>query len=168
MPKPAVLVPVNTTEEIAEVSSLANEIWRDYYVPVIGLAQVEYMLGKFQSPAAIVAQRLEGYEYYFVRSPADGSHGGYIALQAQAEGLLFISKFYLQRAVRGTGLGRTTMTAIEHLARARGLSCLWLTVNKGNAAVQVYERLGFRKTRELVVDIGAGFVMDDFRMEKAL
>jgi hypothetical protein len=34
--------------------------------------------------------------------------------------------------------------------------------------VQTYERLGFRIESPLVMDIGNGFVMDDFRMEKAL
>jgi hypothetical protein len=60
------------------------------------------------------------------------------------------------------------MEFIEGLARRRGLDSLWLTVNKGNPAVQAYQRLGFRITADLVVDIGGGFVMDDFRMEKSL
>ncbi|MEY4576468.1 MAG: hypothetical protein RL701_1171 [Pseudomonadota bacterium] len=168
MPKPVVLVPVETSEQIADVVALAHEIWREYYLPLIGLAQVDYMLAKFQSQAAIAAQLDAGYEYYIVSSSEHGTNCGYTAVQAQDEGLLFISKLYVQSAVRGAGFGRACMTIIEQLARARGLSRLWLTVNKGNAAVQVYERLGFHKASELVVDIGAGFVMDDFRMEKAL
>ena len=46
---------------------------------------------------------------------------------------------------------------------------LWLTVNRNNAgSIAFYERAGFRKTNELVTDIGAGFVMDDWRMAKSV
>jgi len=34
--------------------------------------------------------------------------------------------------------------------------------------VQAYQRLGFRIAADLVMDIGGGYVMDDYRMEKAL
>ncbi len=81
---------------------------------------------------------------------------------------MFLSKFYLHHAARGSGTGRRCMEFIEGLARRRGLSLLWLTVNKGNPAVQAYQRLGFRIAADLVMDIGGGFVMDDYRMEKAL
>jgi aerobic C4-dicarboxylate transport protein len=64
--------------------------------------------------------------------------------------------------------GRVCMEFIEQLARRRGLNLLWLTVNKGNPAVKAYERLGFRIAADLVMDIGGGFVMDDYRMEKSL
>jgi ribosomal protein S18 acetylase RimI-like enzyme len=60
------------------------------------------------------------------------------------------------------------MEFIEQLARDRGLKLLWLTVNKGNPAVNAYKRLGFRIVAAVVMDIGGGFVMDDFRMEKVL
>jgi len=47
-----------------------------------------------------------------------------------------------------------------------GLTRLWLTINKRNPVLQIYERLGFVRTAAIVMDIGGGFVMDDFRMEK--
>ena len=58
------------------------------------------------------------------------------------------------------------MEFIERLCRDRGLDFLWLTVNKGNPSVQAYQRLGFSIAAEIVMDIGGGFVMDDYRMEK--
>jgi diamine N-acetyltransferase len=44
-----------------------------------------------------------------------------------------------------------------------------LTVNKNNTgAISVYEKIGFRNVGSLVQDIGSGFVMDDYAMEKTL
>ena len=74
----------------------------------------------------------------------------------------------LHRNARGSGTGRAAMAFIEELARQQGFGRLWLTVNKGNPAIQAYERLGFRVAEAIVMDIGNGYVMDDFRMEKSL
>lgn len=46
---------------------------------------------------------------------------------------------------------------------------LYLTVNRENAgSIAAYLAMGFRKVREQVTDIGEGYVMDDFIMEKAV
>ena len=164
-------VPVSTPEQLATVATLAHEIWYEFYVPLIGRAQVDYMVAKFQNAAAMQAQIDQGYEYFLVQQ--DDTTGarrdiGYCAVQEQADGALFLSKFYLLKSARGSGTGRKCMEFIEGLARRRELSPLWLTVNKGNPSVQAYQRLGFRIAADLVMDIGGGFVMDDYRMEKTL
>lgn len=159
--------PVHARADVDAVAALAREIWDEFYVPIIGRAQVDYMVAKFQSAAAVSEQIGAGYEYFLVRH--DGSPVGYLAVVARPEeGALFVSKFYLLSRTRGAGTGRVCMEFIERLARQRGLGLLWLTVNKGNPSVNVYKRLGFRIAADLVMDIGAGFVMDDYRMEKPL
>lgn len=165
------IVPVTHGEQVAAVAALAREIWYEFYVPLIGRPQVDYMLQKFQNGPAIQTQIDQGYEYFLVRreEPAGPARDiGYCAVQQQSAGAMFLSKFYLHRAARGSGTGRRCMEFIEGLARRRELSLLWLTVNKGNPSVRAYQRLGFRIAAELVMDIGGGFVMDDYRMEKAL
>ena len=159
-------IAVRTPPQVATVAALAHDIWYEYFVPLIGRAQVDYMVARFQSAEAVSRQIEEGYDYFVVR--CDGADQGYIGVQVQADQSLFLSKFYLQRSARGSGTGRVAMEFIERLARQRGLKVIWLTVNKGNPAVKAYQRLGFRIAADLVMDIGGGFVMDDFRMEKTL
>ena len=68
---------------------------------------------------------------------------------------------------RGKGLGKEAIRFVEGLARERGLHRIGLTVNKNNTeAIRAYEGTGFRKAGALVQEIGAGFVMDDYKMEK--
>jgi GNAT superfamily N-acetyltransferase len=69
---------------------------------------------------------------------------------------------------RQSGAGRRTLALLERMARERGATHLWLTVNKGNPSVRAYERLGFAIVDAMVVDIGGGYVMDDYKMEKAV
>ena len=167
MSPPVQFVPVTTPQQIDAIVGLAHEIWYEYYVALIGQAQVDYMVAKFQSSGAVAGQIREGYDYFLIQ--LDGQNSGYCAVQSEpANGSLFLSKLYLLRDARGGGTGRVCMEFIEQLARRRGLNLLWLTVNKGNPAVKAYERLGFRIAADLVMDIGGGFVMDDYRMEKSL
>jgi ribosomal protein S18 acetylase RimI-like enzyme len=158
-------VPAATAREIGAIARIAAEIWYEYYVPIIGRAQVDYMVPKFQSSAAMLEQIREGYEYFSMQQ--DGALAGYLAVQPQpAAGRLFISKLYLHRTARGRGTGRAAMEFIEETARQRGLGLLSLTVNKENPSVRAYQRMGFEIAEAIVIDIGGGFVMDDFRMEK--
>ena len=164
-------VPVTTAEQLAAVAALAQDIWYEFYVPLIGRPQVDYMVGKFQNAPAMQAQIDQGYEYFLVRrehASTPATDIGYCAIQQQPGRVMFLSKFYLHHAARGSGTGRRCMEFIEGLARRRELSLLGLTVNKGSPSVQAYQRLGFRIAAELVMDIGGGFVMDDYRMEKTL
>ena len=156
---------VMSPAQIAAVAELAREIWTQHYVPIIGAAQVAYMLAKFQSEAAISRQMAqEGYEYYLA------PEAGYLALVPDVpEGRLLLSKIYVKADRRGTGLGRALVDFAEKRAAELGCGELWLTVNRNNAdSIAFYERVGFRKTNEWVTDIGSGFVMDDWRMAKRI
>jgi diamine N-acetyltransferase len=159
--------PARSAADVQRLATLAREIWYEYYVPLIGLAQVDYMVAKFQSATAMQEQIATGYEYFMIRRADELV--GYCAVQSNpAERSLFISKLYLRREQRGGGSGRHVLQFIEQLARERSACLLWLTVNKGNVAVKAYERWGFQIAASIRIDIGEGFVMDDFRMEKYL
>jgi len=78
---------VNTVEEIAEVARLAAEIWREYYVSIITIEQIDYMIDKYQAVPAITDQiQHQGYEYYFIHQ--DGSPPvGYMSVRQEEEKL---------------------------------------------------------------------------------
>ncbi|MFN0124154.1 MAG: GNAT family N-acetyltransferase, partial [Blastocatellia bacterium] len=54
-------------------------------------------------------------------------------------------------------------------ARTRACRTISLCVNKRNTeAIAVYRRMGFAIRSAISVDIGGGYVMDDYVMEKRL
>lgn len=154
-----------TNEQISAVCDLANRIWREHFVPIIGEAQVRYMLGAFQSFDAIASQiRQDRYRYFFAR--LNGARAGYLAIQVRGDNL-FLSKIYVTQQHRGAGIGRAMTTFVENLAEAHGCGCIRLTVNRNNLlAIGFYERTGFVRRGARVTDIGGGFVMDDYLYEK--
>ena len=80
-----------------------------------------------------------------------------------------LDKLYVRHDARRRGFGSRLLDHVEREARALGAARLWLQVNRNNAqAIAAYRRNGFDVAREVVVDIGGGFVMDDFVMSKDL
>ena len=157
---------VGTQEDILVVELLAREIWLEHYIPIIGEAQVEYMLEKFQSSKAISEQIREGVHYYLVDYHKQTV--GYISYYLK-DASMFLSKIYLKSSMRGKGLGREMIDFVIEQARAINLDSISLTVNKNNfQSIEAYKKLGFAIEKSIVVDIGSGFVMDDYAMKKQI
>lgn len=155
---------VTSTADIRQVVKLAREIWNQHFVPIIGQGQVDYMLEMFQSTEAITQQIAENYEYYLVREHTRAM--GYFCL-VLADNSAQLSKLYLLAEKRGQGLGRDMLNFCEQRCREAGIYRLWLTVNRQNAAsIRFYEKTGFINAGTLLADIGNGYVMDDYKMEK--
>lgn len=149
---------------IKSLEDLAYEIWHEHYTPIIGKSQVEYMLEKFQSVKAMTEQINNGY-YYFL-SEHDNVPVGYMSVNINVD-TLFLSKFYVVSTERGKGYGRKMITYLESLAKERSLNKISLTVNKHNTgSIKMYEKVGFLICGTAVQDIGEGFIMDDYQMEK--
>ncbi len=158
---------VSGPEAIERVSRLAGEIWPEHYAPIVGPDQVAYMLQKFQTPEAIAASIEDGTLYYLVQ--IRGKDAGYLAVRAQKDqDELFLSKIYLRADERGEGFGRRMLDFAETLAGKMNLSKIGLKVHKKNPSVRIYEKMGFRITEPVTQDIGGGFILDDFKMEKIL
>lgn len=153
---------------VDSLAVLAKEIWWEHYTPIIGLAQVEYMLSAYQSSAAITRQINEdGYLYYLLQE-SDGENVGYFGVVVkERERELFLSKLYVKKNCRGRGYARQALLFIEDLTRNAGAALISLTVNKNNtASIDAYYHMGFKNKGSVVMDIGNGFVMDDLRLEK--
>ena len=150
-------------EGIAEMSRLATAIVRDYYDPILGTAQNDYMLALFQSESAIKNQLEHGAEYRFIE--ADGKNIGFMAFYPK-EDFLYLSKFYIEASFRGKGAGGKALFYLGDFAGKLGLRSIRLNVNKHNYdSIGFYESKGFVKIRDEVNDIGNGFVMDDYVYE---
>ena len=138
---------------------MATEIVREHYDPILGKAQNDYMLEKFQSPHAIRSQLEHGYRYFFACE--GGRRVGFLAFYPRGESM-YLSKLYLYKAERGKGYSRRMVGFVKEKAREEGLSSIELNVNRFNNAVYAYEKIGFRRIWSEKNDIGSGYYMDDY------
>ena len=147
------------------VEALAKEIWTQHYLSIIGIDQIDYMLDKFQSELAISNDIECGYTYFIAYF--DDIPCGYSSIRDDKG--VFLSKFYVKKAYRGKGIGKAMISTIEAYAIEHSAHRIWLTCNKHNSAsLGIYEKLGFKTIDSIVTDIGSGFVMDDYVLEKDL
>ena len=159
---------VISTEHIYAVETLANAIWNQHFVEIIGQDQVDYMLMKFQSAKAIQSQIDSGYEYYIASQ--QGHFIAYIGLiPNDTPGKTLLSKIYVQKKSRGTGVGAQLLEFAKQRSIEVGSNAICLTVNRDNeSSIDWYKRKGFKVTNETKTDIGRGFYMDDYIMEYEL
>jgi len=161
-------IEVHSEQQIADIAYLAQEIWQEHYVPIVGQEQIDYMLEMFQCERAITQQLADGYEYYSV-SYNERSTGYMAVVSNMSDTSLMISKIYVRKSDRGCGLGKQMLEFAEELCRQRRIKKIWLTVNKNNRhSIEWYTQMGFTNNGPVIQDIGGGFVMDDFQMEKAI
>lgn len=179
-------IPVKTPAEVEELVELADAIWHEYWPALIGPEQTDYMVEQFQSLEAITRDMREhDYEYWFLRADnedaADAAAGagagagagrivGYTGGHVEPEtNRFFISKIYLLKEERGHGFASATIRFYEDLCRTRGLEAMYLTVNKYNEmGIRAYQAKGFETIESVETDIGRGFIMDDYVMEKRI
>jgi len=148
------------------IEKLADTIWRAHYIPIVGKPQIDYMLEKFQSFDTIKAQIENGFIYFIIKKAKKNI--GYLAIKPQNEDL-FLSKIYILENERGKGYGKNALNFVEDKAKKYNCKRIYLTVNKGNYnSIKAYKSFGFINAEKIVIDIGSGFVMDDYKMIKNL
>lgn len=155
--------------DVEELAELAGSIWREFWTDRLGSGQTEYMIDRFQSRSAIERDMREhAYEYWLLRSAEDGRVVGYTGGCVEpATNRFFVSKIYLLAAERGKHFASAAVRFYDALCRERGLSAMYLTVNKGNElGIRAYEGNGFAVIDAVETDIGSGFIMDDYIMER--
>lgn len=157
---------VCTADDITAVVRLAEKIWRQHFTSIIGADQVEYMLAKFQSTDAIKQQLNSGGKYYI--AAVEKRKIGYIAIVPDNINCkMMISKIYVKDDSRDLGIGTRLLEFVEKACRKRKFHTIWLTVNRHNhGPIKWYRHNGFEIVDEVKKDIGDGFYMDDFIMEK--
>lgn len=145
-----------------EIAALASIIWREHFTPIIGEAQVEYMLERFQSYNAI-KEVIENEGYVYFMAYDDGEFCGYIGTHPDGDEIL-LSKIYVKRSHRGKKISKEMINTVKR--EFPSYTRLWLTVNKNNVnSIAAYKKMGFSVSDTQCADIGGGFVMDDYIME---
>lgn len=152
--------------DIPVVRELAERIWRRHYVPEIVTAeQIEYMLPRIYSDEAITRNIREKQQRFWLLYE-EGTLLGYTAVEPVSKGAWFIDKLYIDMNTQRKGLGSTLL---EHIVRELRPVALHLRVNRKNfKAINFYFKHGFFIESLDVLDIGGGYVMDDFLMKKIL
>ncbi|HMG15422.1 MAG TPA: GNAT family N-acetyltransferase [Saprospiraceae bacterium] len=160
---------IKGTEDLILIRSIAHQTWPHTFAEILSKDQIGYMLELLYSIPSLEQQVSEkGHKFLIAYENEEAI--GFASYEANSNGSnsTKIHKIYFLPSTQGKGYGRQMMDYIKSLALKLKQTSLILNVNKYNKAIQFYEYLGFHIIKQEVIDIGSGYIMDDFVMEFSL
>lgn len=156
-----------TYPDIPAIAALAREIWQATYPGIITQAQIDFMLEQRYGVERLYDD-LEQADKWLDQAFVEGRRVGF-AFSELYRGEFKLDKLYVHPDVQRCGVGGQLIEHVAQRARQQGYDHLILAVNKRNEnAIASYRKHGFRVRESVVEDIGSGYVMDDYVMEKVL
>ena len=148
------------------IRDMAYEIWPETYSQILSKDQLEYMLGLFYNEQKLKTEIEQGVEFILVYE--DVQPAGFAAFSKTEPEVYKLHKIYVLPSQQGKGTGRFIIDEVIKAIKQVGAMALQLNVNRNNNAKLFYEKLGFVVIREEDIDIGNGYFMNDYVMEKKL
>lgn len=157
-----------SSDRVHVVNNLAHDIWPHAFKDILTPNQINYMLDWMYDEGTLAEQVQIGQLYYVLKE--FNRPIGFIGVEPNYPdaGFLRIHKCYLLPEVQGKGFGRTLLNQAIDVAFDLDLDVLHLNVNRYNKAVEFYKHVGFNIVGEEDIDIGQGYLMEDYIMELKL
>lgn len=153
-------------EDLPVIQAIGTETYYPTYEHLIGRPQVEYMLGKFYSLAALRAQLIAGHTFLIAKEGTRNLGFASYAMLNPSE--MKLHKLYVLPQAHGRGVGKLLINEVYQKARDAGAAFLLLNVNRYNKAKDFYEKAGFKIRETVDLDLGDGFLANDYIMELPL
>jgi len=155
-------------EDFQIINDLALKTWYDTYDKILSAEQLKYMLDMMYSLTAITEQIAVKGHHFLLLSEED-NYLGFASYEVNyLSGVTKLHKLYVLPETQGRGAGRLLISKIEEAAVRNSNNTVSLNVNRYNSAVNFYLKNGYRKAGEEDINIGNGYLMEDFIMEKSL
>lgn len=163
------MITVATKEQLPIVRDLAYKIWPSAYGDILSKIQLDFMLDTFYSIESLEMQMLEKNQV-FMLIQEDDVYLGYCAYELNIDNSnkTKLHKIYVLPETQGKGVGNRLLKEVEDITKKAGNSHLMLNVNRFNKAQEFYKYKGFVITEEVNIEIGNGYLMEDYLMEKNL
>lgn len=155
-----------TTADIPLIRELTFKVWPQTYRDILTSEQIDYMLEMMYSPSSLEKQMQDGCSFIIVYD--NEQPVGFASYQLTREEVAKLHKIYVLPSQQGKGTGNFMLNYIIEQVKKLGAVSLQLQVNRNNTAKLFYEKKGFAVIEEADFDIGNGYYMNDYVMEKKL
>ena len=152
--------------DIPLIRELTFSVWPQTYQELLPKEQLDYMLDMMYSPVSLEKQMDEGAQFIIVYEKE--MPVGFASYQEIRPAVYKLHKLYILTSQQGKGTGKFTVTEIINEIKPAGATSLQLQVKRDNKAQDFYKKLGFEIIEEADFDIGNGYQMNDYIMEKKL
>src|SRR2546421_11277830 len=154
--------------DINTIGFLAYQVWPAAYKDILTFDQLHYMLQYFYSPESLRDQMVKKQHTFLLAETEEEEPIGFASFSKIREGIFKLHKLYVLPGLQNMNVGKSLLECVMEECSVEGGTKLQLNVNRNNKAVSFYERLGFKIIDEENVDIGNGYIQEDYIMEKDL
>lgn len=153
-----------TEKDIPTIQELAQKSWKSAYADILQQEQIDYMLDLMYSESTLKNHfENPNYQYYLVEEA--NVFLGFAGFEFHNEPQTTkLHRIYFLKEAQGKGLGKKALEFVKTETEKSGDKRLILTVNKNNSAKNFYESQGFKIYQEKILEVGNGYVMDDYLM----
>ena len=149
--------------DIPVIKEIAEKAWRPTYDHILTEQQTLYMLDLMYNSLTLENQMNGNIAFFMVDLGQETV--GYFAVEIFNKQFVKLHKLYLDPTKKQQGLGKKIIQYIQDWALTNQRNRIILNVNKNNSAVLFYQKMGFTIIEEMILDIGEGYVMDDYVMQ---
>ena len=157
-----------TEEDFETIRNVAHTAWPVTYGEILSKAQLDYMLEKMYSDAALLDNLNKGHHFMLAKENSVCLGFASIEYGYLNEKCTRLHKIYLLPETQGKGLGKMLLERIVVLAKENHSETISLNVNRFNKACAFYQKMGFEIVAQEDLEIGNGYLMEDYKMEKKI
>jgi len=150
------------------IRQLAEQTFFVTYLPLQPKEKVDYLFGLMYNPSSLSEQMKNGQRFILAKDETGYQGFASYEINCKKTGVTKIHKIYILPTAQGKGVGKKLIESIAAVARQNKNQTLSLNVFRKNPAIDFYEKIGFKKIGEVDIDVGNGFTMNDFVMEKSI
>ncbi len=155
-----------TAADIDTIHEMAHTIWPPTFGNILSAEQISYMLNLIYSKPSLQSQVEQGHNLLLAE---EGDKPVAYADYSFLKNTIYkLNKIYILPSHQRKGIGRLLIEHIIQSIKKENATSLLLNVNRFNKAKSMYERLSFKVIGEEDIDIGNGYFMNDYIMEKKL
>lgn len=163
------MITISQTNNYKAIQDIAGKTWPVTYGSILSSEQIQYMFSMMYDLKALKNQA-ETKNHHFIIAEEDGNFLGFASYEFDYhnEPKTKIHKIYILPETQGSGIGKKLIYYISEKAKSNNQEFLSLNVNRFNEAIHFYTKIGFEKVGEEDINIGNGYLMEDFIMEKKI
>lgn len=154
-----------TISDISRVQKIAHETWPETFKKILSKEQIDYMLKWMYDFDQLKKQINDGYLFYLLTKNQEDCGFIGIELNYPSRGILKIHKLYIRPVYQGIGIGKKLVDKAKEIALQNEIKRISLNVNRFNASLDFYRKMGFDCIKEEDIDIGNGYLMEDYVLE---
>lgn len=158
-----------TIDDIDIIYQLAHEIWPKVYDYMISKEQIIYMLNLIYSHTSLKEQiNIKNHQFIIYTEEEKPKAFASYSPKENDRQVFRLHKLYVHPNLHGKGIGKKLINYIIDEMKSVGANALELNVNKVNKSIAFYKKIGFNILYPEIIDIGGGYVMDDYVMRLRL